>query len=114
PDPGSWARDAATVAILDTDPPYVSEAFGLRQRASDRKLIAAPLHVSNLPADASADSIAVRARLALPDGITLQSAQGTSVGVRRPGRHVTRAQTTRVQAALGGVRLLGPDADEFD
>jgi len=114
PDTGAWARDAAT-AILDTDPPpYVTEAFGLRQRAADRKFIAAPLHFSNMPSDASADSIAVRARLALPGGITLQSAQGTSVSVRRPGRHVIPAQATRMQAALGDVRLLAPDAGEYD
>jgi hypothetical protein len=115
PDPGAWARDAATVAILDTDPPpYVSEAFGLRQRAADRKLIAAPLHFSNMPADASANSIGVRARLALPDGTTLQSAQGTSVSVHRPGRQLTPASITRLQAALAGIKLMGANAGEYD
>ena len=115
PDPGAWARDAATVAILDTDPPpYVSEGFALRQRAANQKLIAAPVHFSNMPPGASADSIGVRARLALPDGTTLQSVQGTSVSVRRPGRHVILPQAIRLQAALGDVRLLGPDAGDYD
>ena len=115
PDPGAWARDAATVAILDADaPPYVTEGFGLRERAADRKLIAVPLHLTNMPPDASADSIAVRARLALPGAVVLQSAQGTIVSVRTPGRHVTQASTTRLQAALGNVRLLGGDAGEYD
>jgi hypothetical protein len=115
PDPGAWAGDARTVAILDADPPpYVTDAFGLRERTAARKLIAVPLHLVNAPPDASADSFAVRARLALPGGITLQSAQATNVPVRRPGRHVTPAQMTRVQAALGDVRLLGSDAGEYD
>jgi hypothetical protein len=115
PDPGAWARDARTAVILDADPPpYVTEGFGLRERAAARKLIAVPLHLANVPPDASADSFAVRARLALPDGITLQSAQGTSVSVRTPGRHVIPSTTTRLQSALGGVRLLGSDAGEYD
>jgi hypothetical protein len=116
PDPGAWARDARTVAILDADPPpYVTEAFGLRERTAARKLIAVPLHLVNMPRDASADSFAVRARLALPDGITLQSAQqGNIVSVHRPGRHLTPATTTRLQAALGDVRLLTSGPGEYD
>jgi len=115
PDPGAWARDAQTVAILDAEaPPYVSDAFGLRERAAARKLIAVPLHLANTPPDASADSFAVRARLTLPDGITLQSTQASIVSVRRPGRHLTPSIMTRLQAALGGVRLLGSDAGEYD
>src|SRR5712692_7100132 len=47
PDPGAWARDARTVASLDADPPYVTDAFGLRDRTAARKLIAVPLHLTN-------------------------------------------------------------------
>jgi hypothetical protein len=114
PDPGVWARDARTVAVLDADPPYATDAFGLRERAVSRKMIAVPLHLANVPPDASADSFAVRARLALPDGVTLQSVQTTSVSVRRPGRQITSSMTARLQSALGNVRLPGSDAGEYD
>jgi hypothetical protein len=114
PDPGAWARDARTAAILDADAPYVTDAFGLRDRTAARKLIAVPLHLTNVPPDASADSFAVRARLALPDGVTVQSTQANIVSVRRPGPHLTPSTTTRLQAALGDARLLGSGPGDYD
>ena len=105
PDPGAWAHDTnRTVAVIDDEPPRVSDMFSFRH---DRisKQVAAPLRLTDVPPDYSIDSVAVRGRLDFPDGTALQSAQTMMAGIRREPTTGPPDRIVRMQTALGNVRL---------
>ena len=120
PDPGAWAHDERrTAAVIDADVrPYVSERPALSERGATKKTVAVPLRFTNVPPDYSVDSFALRARLALPGGIMLQSASFGSVAVPRRELVPDAAGTmggrpaSRVQAALPDVRV--PNSNPFE
>jgi ABC-type transport system involved in multi-copper enzyme maturation permease subunit len=113
PDPGPWSQDATRVAaVIDRDAePYISDAFMFRRGVAPKKQIAIPIHLTGVPPAYSSRSTAVRGRLEFPDGQALESAQAISMAVRREGGDDGFDNTKRLQAALGGVRLLPPPGD---
>jgi hypothetical protein len=99
-------------AVVDRDAdPYVSDAFTFRRGASPKKQVAIPIHITGVPPTYSTQSTAIRGRLELPDGHVLESEQGISVAVRREGGNDRFDQGTRLQTALGGIRLLAQPGD---
>jgi hypothetical protein len=109
PDPGAWAQDAGlSPAVLDAGvAPRTSDEPGFN-RAAARKYVAAPLRLAGVPPSYSADRTAAKTRIEFPDGARLESAQArdSSVELTAPG---TSLRMTRLQSALGGMRLLTPD-----
>jgi hypothetical protein len=108
PEPGAWSHDTTRVAAaIDRNAdPYVSDGFMFR-RASAKKQVAMPIHLTGVLPGYSSESTAVRGRLEFPDGHVLESSQGISVPVHREGGDDPFDYATRLQAVLG-VRLLSP------
>jgi hypothetical protein len=105
-DPGPWAHDSVrTIAVLDATP-HVSEAYSVRR--NPKKQVAARLDLVGAPPEYDVESVGVRARLAFRDGTTIESAQREKAPVTRPAADRPSTRTMRLQAALGGARLL-PD-----
>jgi hypothetical protein len=112
PDPGAWAHDEArTRAVYEPAPPQISEEFSLRRRNTARKQIAVPARLTGLPSDVSVRSVEVRSRLETPD-TSLESTSSQMMPVRRPATSGADRQLGPLQAALGGVRIVGRDLED--
>ena len=113
PDPGEWARDTARVAaVVDRGAdPYVSDVFAIRRGARAKKQIALPIRLTGMPLDYSNESTSIRARLQFPDGRSVESAQGIGVAVRSAAETDSHGYLTRLQSALGAIRLLAAPSD---
>jgi ABC-type transport system involved in multi-copper enzyme maturation permease subunit len=115
PDPGAWARDTLTAAVVDgVTPPHVSDIEGLSERARASKFVAVPMRITNLPPDVSVDAFSVRAQLAIPSGTVLQSAQSRTITVRHAATQSALDRTSRLQAALGDALLVSSRVIDFD
>jgi hypothetical protein len=118
PDPGAWARDPSrTAAVLDrAEPPQVVQEPSFGRDAPPKRQIHARVRLSGLPADVAVRNVAARATLELPAGTTLQSEQMAGFQARLEIR-VGESEAPRLplEAALGGVRLLGaPEQGGFE
>ena len=106
-------RPLHAAAVLDLNaPPNVSESFFSRATIA-KKQIAAPLHLSGVPSDYSVQSVGIRARLQMPDGAILESAERTSVGVRRPGERPS-TRVTHIQGAIPQTRMLSAEDSGYE
>jgi hypothetical protein len=114
PDPGAWAHDSTrTIAVLDAHT-NVSEAYSLRRGKNPKKQVAARLDLVGAPAEYDVESVGVRARLAFPDGTTIESTQRENAPVTRPPGDRASTRTTRLQAVLGDVRLAPETGDTHE
>jgi hypothetical protein len=105
PDPGAWAQDAGrTAAVLQPDTPPRA-AYEGDTNSVPRKSVAAPIRLEGTPPDYSADVIATRTRVEFPDGTALESAQTGDRAIHDAGP-ARWGRTERLQAVLGGARLL--------
>jgi hypothetical protein len=114
PDPGAWARDEVrSAAVLEPDPPQVSDRLAFQRREPPMKQIAAHVQLAALPDDLSIRLTLARSRFDV-GGTTIESKSSEMVSVRLEQMGRLGADTRPLQSALGGVRIFARAGEVFE